>query len=83
MALPPSGRGRPRRRRWRRRLRDWWYRSVQPPGSPNVWLVMIPLMLVGAVAVALISGMLAGDDVAQIARDIVKNPFRPSKHPVP
>jgi len=56
---------------------------VQPPGSPNVWLVMIPLMLVGAVAVALISGMLAGDDVAQIARDIVKNPFRPSKHPVP
>ena len=44
---------------------------------------MIPLMLVGAVAVALISGMLAGDDIAQIAREIVKNPFRPSKRPAP
>ena len=76
-----SGRSRLRRRRWRRRVEHWWFRCVQPPGSPNVWLVIIPLMLVGAVAVALLSGMLAGDDVTQVARDIVKNPFRPPKRP--
>jgi len=59
MTPAASGRGRPRRRRWRRRFGDWWYRYVQPPGSPNLWLVIIPLMLVGAVAVALLSGFLA------------------------
>ena len=81
MAPAPSGRSRPRRRRWRRRFREWWFRSVQPPGSPNVWLVIIPLMLVCAVAVALLSGFLIGDDVTQTAREIVKNPFRPPKRP--
>jgi len=83
MAPVPSGRGRPRRRRWRRRFEDWWYRRVQPPGSPNLWLVIIPLMVVGAIAVALLSGFLAGDDVTQVARDIVRNPFRPPKVPRP
>jgi hypothetical protein len=81
MAPAASGRGRPRRRRWRRRFQDWWYRYVQPPGSPNVWLVIIPLMLIGAIAVAMLSGFLAGDDVTQTAREIVKNPFRPPKRP--
>jgi hypothetical protein len=56
---------------------------VQPPGSPNLWLVVIPLMLVGAIAVALLSGFLTGDDVTNVARDIVKNPFRPPKPPRP
>ena len=83
MAPVSSGRGRPRRRRRRRRVVDWWYRHVQPPGSPNLWLVIIPLMVVGAVAVALLSGFLAGDDVTQVARDIVRNPFRPPKVPRP
>lgn len=81
MAPVSSGRGRPRRRRWRRRFGDWWYRHVQPPGSPNLWLVIIPLMLVGAIAVALLSGFLAGDDLTQTARDIVRNPFRPPRRP--
>ena len=83
MAPVSSGRGRPRRRRWRRRFEDWWYRHVQPPGSSNLWLVIIPLMVVGAIAVALLSGFLAGDDVTQVARDIVRNPFRPPKVPRP
>ena len=81
MAPASSGHGRPRRRRWRRRFRDWWYRHVQPPGSPNLWLVIIPLMLVSAIAVALLSGFLIGDDITQTAREIVKNPFRPPKRP--
>jgi hypothetical protein len=78
-----SGRSRSRRRRWRRRFLDWWFTDVQPPGSPNLWLVIVPLMLVGAVAVAWLSGMLAGDDVTAIARDIVRNPFRPPRVPTP
>ncbi len=56
---------------------------MQPPGSPNLWLVIVPLLLVGAVAVALLSSFLAGDDVTQVAREIVKNPFRPPRRPAP
>jgi hypothetical protein len=83
MPYSTGGRGRRRRRGWRRRLLDWWVTYVQPPGSPNLWVVIIPLMLVGAIAVALLSGFLAGEDVTSVARDIVRNPFRPPKRPVP
>jgi hypothetical protein len=82
MPYSTGGRGLRRRRRgWRRKLQDWWFTYVQPPGSPNLWLVIVPLVLVGALAVALLSGFLVGDDVTQTARDIVKNPFRPPKRP--
>ena len=56
---------------------------MQPPGSPNLWLVIVPLMVVGAIAVAWLSGMLAGDNVGSIAREIVRNPFRPPRVPAP
>lgn len=79
----PSRGLRSRRRRWRRRARDWWFTYVQPPGSPNLWLVVIPLMLVGAVVIALLSGMLVSDDVTAIARDLVRNPFKPPRVPKP
>ena len=82
MPYSTGGRGLRRRRRgWRRKLQDWWFTRVQPPGSPNLWVVIIPLMLVCALTVALLSGFLIGDDVTQVARDIVKNPFRPPKRP--
>ncbi|HET7342820.1 MAG TPA: hypothetical protein VFL90_15255 [Methylomirabilota bacterium] len=78
-----SGPRRSRWRRWRRRFLDWWFTRVQPPGSPNLWLLIVPLMLVGALVVAWLSGMLAGDGVGSIARQLVRNPFRPPRVPTP
>jgi hypothetical protein len=67
------------RRRWQRRWWVWWDTYVRPPGSPNLWVVTIPLMLAGAALVAWLAGLVMGDDVGSIVREIVKNPFRPPK----
>ena len=72
-------RGRKRRPRWQRRLEQWWFTYVRPPGSPNLWLLVIPFMIAGAVAVAWLAGTIAGEDLATMARNLVKNPFKPPK----
>lgn len=69
-------RGHKRRPGWQRSLERWWFTYIQPPGSPNLWLVVIPFLILGAVLFAWLAGTLAGDDVATMARDLVRNPFR-------
>ena len=44
-----------------------------------MWLLVIAFLIVGAVAVAWVAGTIAGDDFVTMARDLVKNPFRPPK----